>query len=253
MESWAGAAVLAVCAPVLRAAADGTPARRYLTVVARKDGLSHEDFAAQWLAQGSAAKALPNFFGGLVMSEVIGEKLPANLDASIPSAPVDGVLEVWSPSDAARKKTLSAAKDWAAATDALASKATTFVTRQHVFIPPPRGTIKQFALLVRKDGLTHAEFVDHWLTIHGPMALTVPGLKGFVLSEIVGTIPGDEAVYPGIDGIAEVWWEASTDGRGQMNFSDQMKTWGADGSTFISRNKSRTPVLQEHVFVAPVV
>ena len=40
--------------------------------------------------------------------------------------------------------------------------------------------IKSLSLLVRKDGMTHEEFMKHWVEIHGPLALKVPGLRRYV-------------------------------------------------------------------------
>ena len=47
--------------------------------------------------------------------------------------------------------------------------------------------IKMLGLLTRKPHLTHEQFVDHWLNIHGPLALAVPGIRRYVQSHIVGT------------------------------------------------------------------
>ena len=40
--------------------------------------------------------------------------------------------------------------------------------------------IKMLGLLTRKSHLTHEQFVDHWLNIHGPLALAVPGIRRYV-------------------------------------------------------------------------
>jgi uncharacterized protein (TIGR02118 family) len=47
--------------------------------------------------------------------------------------------------------------------------------------------IKMVGLLTRKPHLTHEQFVDHWLNVHGPLALAVPGVRRYVQSHIVGT------------------------------------------------------------------
>ena len=69
--------------------------------------------------------------------------------------------------------------------------------------------LKVVGLLTRKPHLTHDEFVDHWMNIHGPLALAVPGIGRYVQSHIVGTrtrsdVP-ESAVQ--IDGIAELWYD----------------------------------------------
>jgi uncharacterized protein (TIGR02118 family) len=42
--------------------------------------------------------------------------------------------------------------------------------------------IKILGLLTRKDGITHEQFVHHWFDIHAPLALAVPGIRGYVQS-----------------------------------------------------------------------
>ena len=44
--------------------------------------------------------------------------------------------------------------------------------------------IKMVSLLVRKDGMTHEQFMKHWVEVHGPLALKVPGLRRYVQSHI---------------------------------------------------------------------
>src|SRR5246127_987546 len=45
--------------------------------------------------------------------------------------------------------------------------------------------IKSIGLLTRKDGLSHEEFVEHWLEIHAPLAHAVPGVRRYVQSHIL--------------------------------------------------------------------
>ena len=36
--------------------------------------------------------------------------------------------------------------------------------------------IKSISLLTRKDGMTHEQFMKHWVEVHAPLAHGVPGL-----------------------------------------------------------------------------
>ena len=66
--------------------------------------------------------------------------------------------------------------------------------------------IKTIGLLTRKDGWTHEQFMKHWVDIHAPLALAVPGLRRYVQNHIYGArtrpdIPTTaEAGYPQIEG-----------------------------------------------------
>ena len=96
--------------------------------------------------------------------------------------------------------------------------------------------IKTIGLLTRKDGLTHEDFVKHWLEVHAPLAHTVPGVRRYVQSHIVEQRrrPDLPKTAVDIDGIAELWY----DDRVAMERSDaspEAKRLRADGGLFISR------------------
>jgi uncharacterized protein (TIGR02118 family) len=108
--------------------------------------------------------------------------------------------------------------------------------------------IKTVGLLTRKTGLTHEEFVKHWLDVHAPLAHAVPGVRRYVQSHIVEerTRPDIPTTDLEIDGIAELWY----DNRAAMeraNASPEAKRLHADGALFIGRIKSF--VVQEKVII----
>ena len=99
--------------------------------------------------------------------------------------------------------------------------------------------IKSVGLLTRKGGLSHEEFVKHWLEVHAPLAHAVPGIRRYVQSHIVEerTRPDIPSTDVEIDGIAELWY----DDRAAMeraNASREAKRLHADGTLFIGRIKS---------------
>jgi uncharacterized protein (TIGR02118 family) len=48
-----------------------------------------------------------------------------------------------------------------------------------------RPVIKSISLLTRKEGMTHDQFVRHWVEVHALLARAVPGLRRYVESHIV--------------------------------------------------------------------
>ena len=99
--------------------------------------------------------------------------------------------------------------------------------------------IKVLSLLTRKDGLTHEQFVRHWLDVHGPLALGVPGVRRYVQSHITGTrtradIPDAAAE---IDGIAELWYD-DEDALRRSAATPEAQRLYADGALFIGRIKT---------------
>ena len=64
---------------------------------------------------------------------------------------------------------------------------------------------KHVALLVRRDGMTHDEFVEHWQTTHTPIARDIEGVVRY--NQVLPADP-DNAEF---DGIAELYFESLDD------------------------------------------
>lgn len=99
--------------------------------------------------------------------------------------------------------------------------------------------IKTIGLLTRKDDWTHEQFMKHWVEVHAPLALAVPGLRRYVQNHIRGArmradIPETQLET---DGIAELWFDdqAALEAAAQ---TPEMKALHADGAKFIGRIKS---------------
>ena len=108
--------------------------------------------------------------------------------------------------------------------------------------------IKSIGLLTRKDGMSHDQFMKHWVEIHAPLARAVPGLRRYVQSHIVAerTRTDIPATAVDIDGIAELWY----DDRAAMEramATPEAKALHADGALFIGRIKSF--VVEEKVII----
>ena len=99
--------------------------------------------------------------------------------------------------------------------------------------------IKAISLLVRKPGMTHEQFVKHWLEIHGPLALKVSGIRRYVQSHIVDERrrPDIPPIGVEIDGIAELWYD-DRDSMARALASPEMKALHADGALFIGKIQS---------------
>jgi uncharacterized protein (TIGR02118 family) len=78
--------------------------------------------------------------------------------------------------------------------------------------------IKVAELLVRKNGMTRAEFQDYWRRVHGPLVMSIPEIRRHVAKYVQShTLPnwhpflaGEGPLY---DGIAEVWCDSIEDVR----------------------------------------
>jgi uncharacterized protein (TIGR02118 family) len=108
--------------------------------------------------------------------------------------------------------------------------------------------IKSVSLLTRKAGMTHEQFVKHWVEVHAPLARSVPGLLRYVQSHIVEerTRPDIPTTEVDVDGIAELWYD-DRDVMARAHASPQAKALFADGALFIGRIKTFT--VEEKVIV----
>jgi uncharacterized protein (TIGR02118 family) len=108
--------------------------------------------------------------------------------------------------------------------------------------------IKSISLLVRKNGLTHEQFVRHWVDVHAPLAHAVPGLRRYVQSHIVEerTRPDIPALDGEIDGVAELWYD-DRESMARALVTPEARALHADGARFIGRIKTFT--VEERVVV----
>ena len=97
--------------------------------------------------------------------------------------------------------------------------------------------IKKASLLQRKPGITHEEFAKHWVEIHAPMAIGIPGIGRYTLTIINKTSPRKNMpTYDGlqVDGIAEQWFRSQADYETYLS-SPKTARLRDDGATFIGR------------------
>jgi uncharacterized protein (TIGR02118 family) len=108
--------------------------------------------------------------------------------------------------------------------------------------------IKTIGLLTRKDGWTHAQFMQHWVEVHAPLAHAVPGLRRYVQNHITGerTRADIPATAVEIDGVAELWFDDQPALEAAAR-SPEMKALHADGALFIGRIRSY--VVEERTIV----
>ena len=108
--------------------------------------------------------------------------------------------------------------------------------------------IKRLSLLTRKAGLTHDDFVRHWLEVHGPLALNVPGIRRYVQSHIQGETVRADIPAPDleIDGIAELWYD-SVEAMERSSATPEALALYADGALIIGQIKSF--VIEEKVII----
>lgn len=113
---------------------------------------------------------------------------------------------------------------------------------------------KTFGLQVRRAGLSHEQYVHHWLTVHAPMSAAVDALQGYVANEVLraGSLPGLTVSHPqfalNVDGVAQLH-VSTQDGVARLAELPQVQSWFADGPNYVG---FRTGFMaEEHVLQSP--
>lgn len=66
---------------------------------------------------------------------------------------------------------------------------------------------KRLGILRRKDGITHEQFVDHWMTRHAALCMKLPGLRRYSINLVErGRFPHFD-----YDGFSELWFDSEAD------------------------------------------
>lgn len=227
---------------------DDSSAVKIVHLFARKKGLTPKQFVDYWLGvHGPMTLKIPGRFSGYVLANVV------DVPADTPPDAILGVSESFSPDAASRVQTLSSPQAKVLVADQInfVGKSLTFTTKEHVFVPrpnPKNGAIKRVLITVRKDGITHEQFVRQWLGIYGPMARGIPGLEGFILSEITAEgIDADRLALGEIDGMQEAWWS----GDGSPSASQQLEFLLAEGDKFIDQKRSIALTVRDNLLIPP--
>ena len=66
---------------------------------------------------------------------------------------------------------------------------------------------KRLGVLRRKDGMTHEQFVDHWLTRHAALCAKLPGLRRYS----VNLVERGRFAHFDYDGFSELWFDSEED------------------------------------------
>lgn len=243
---------LAAGAPTAVPEAQSDELSKSISLIVRKPGLSPEQFKARWLGEhGPGARGVPGLIG-FVLGEPVADP-GRRPEAALPPA-LDGITESWQPPGidrAAQARENPLVREWLAAAPSYIGAITLYGTREHVFVPPRRGGLKVMTLISRKPDVTHEDFVRHVLEVHGPLSRQVPGLRGYVLSEIVRRpqMPG----IPSVPGIGEIdiigtSWLAP-DPTERTPDTPGRRAWLADGAAHFGSFVRYAMI--EHVFIPP--
>ena len=86
---------------------------------------------------------------------------------------------------------------------------------------------KRLGILRKKEGISHDEFVNHWLNKHAALCVRLPGLRRYSVNLV------DRKRFPkfGYDGFSELWFDSEEALIASLN-SPEGKTLLADLPNF---------------------
>lgn len=245
--------ISAMAAPLAAAPVPAAPGMKVVSVLARKDGITHDAFVRHWIdIHGTMAKSVPGV-GGFVGSEPIGGAAAS----SGLFGEVDGIASIWfaGPDASTAAMRSDRGKVWLADGDTFISRTSShnFITREHIVKAGPLvdGAVKRMLFIVRRADVSRDQFLDHWLGRHADLARQVPGISRSVFTEVTGSAGGAPGVAPEIDGIAESWWTGPGTETGGKIASSQADAWARDGDSFVDNARSRLILCRDHVVIAP--
>ncbi len=183
---------------------------KHVALLVRKDGLSHEEFLDHWQ---NTHTPIAREIEGVVRYQQV---LPADSDA----AEFDGIAELffedleglydalgsegsrdYDPDRGKAKEAREDVDNFLALEERPRLIGEEIVEKDEVD-GDTDGLYKHSAFLVRKEGMTHEEFLDHWANEHVPLAREIPGVVRY--ARVVPTEP-EHAEF---DGIAELYFES---------------------------------------------
>jgi len=118
-----------------------------------------------------------------------------------------------------------------------------YLATEHVLRRPAigAGELKLLGSAYKLDHFSTADFFAYWRDVHGPLSARAPGLRGYVVSEVVERLAGDLHV----DGFVELWWpDAAT--LAAANASPEVAVAWADVANYAATTGSFW-LVREHV------
>lgn len=212
---------------------------KYIALLQRPDVTAEMGAAGvRVIADGWGANPDDQSVEGLVLTYPI--------EAITPGPSVGLITQWWSDRDPAQ--VLARLSELAPGYMALAWQVT-----EHVYKRPDErrtegtsfGGLTLFGTARRREDFTKDAFFDYWDNTHAPISGSVPGLGGYVVSEVTAQVAGDLD----IDGLLELWYpdRVTLDAAGET--PQQAAAWEDVGN--YARTDGHFWLTKQHVVVPP--
>jgi uncharacterized protein (TIGR02118 family) len=105
--------------------------------------------------------------------------------------------------------------------------------------------IKLIGTAYRRDDFTPADFMRYWLDVHAPISARRPGLRGYVVSEVIRKVQGSLET----DAFVEQWFDDEESYARARQSPEAVEAW--EDLERYARPAGTFWVLNEHVLIPP--
>jgi uncharacterized protein (TIGR02118 family) len=105
--------------------------------------------------------------------------------------------------------------------------------------------IKIIGTAYKRDDFTHDEFMRYWLDVHGPLSAKRPGLRGYVVSEVIRKVQGELET----EAFVEQWFDDEESYARARQTPEAAAAW--EDLERYAKPTGTFWVLKEHVLIPP--
>jgi len=105
--------------------------------------------------------------------------------------------------------------------------------------------IKAIGTAYRRDDFTPEAFMRYWLDVHAPISAKAPGLRGYVVSEVIRKVRGELET----EAFVEQWFDDEAAQRRAAESPEVVAAW--DDVPNYAKTSGTFWLVKEHVIIPP--
>ena len=105
--------------------------------------------------------------------------------------------------------------------------------------------IKAIGTAYKRDGFTTEDFFKYWLDVHAPISAKAPGLRGYVVSEVIRKLQGELET----EAFVEQWFDDEDAYARARQSPEAAEAW--EDLEKYARPEGTFWVLNEHILIPP--
>jgi uncharacterized protein (TIGR02118 family) len=232
--------------PVWLAGASGEmekfPMIKCLGTAYKRDDFTTEEFFRYWIDVHAPISRKIAGVKGYVVNEVVRRLMGEFV--------TEAFVEQWFDDEAAFESSRGTPELEAAWEDVgkyARTDGTFWLVKEHVIIPPPTepGYVKTMGTAYKRDDFSTDEFFQYWMDVHAPISAKAPGLKGYVVNEVIRKLQGELVS----EAFVQQWYATEADFEASRNSPEVKAAW-ADVANY-ARTDGTFWLVKEHIIIPP--